>query len=546
MSIIQNPILPGFFPDPSICRVGENYYIANSSFEWFPGVPIHHSRDLVNWKFIGHALTRKTQLDLRGVPDSGGVWAPSLSFAGGQFWLIYTNVRNSGAGKPFKDLDIFLATAPDILGPWSEPMELNSVGFDPSLFHDDDGHKWLVNMLWDFRKGRWRFAGIVIQEYDPKQCKLIGPQKTILESPGVLLEGPNIYKRNGWYYLMLAEGGTGWNHGILMARAKNIFGPYEMDAQPLLSSRDDPQWPLQKAGHGELVQTQNGEWYLAHLASRPIKTENPIDPGSPDKTPAAQARAGFRCVLGRETCLQRVEWRDGWLRLAGGGTRPQLELSAPGNSAARSLSQPVSREDFDSETLDVNWCSLRVPAGESWLNLRERPGWLRLRGRDSLHSLFDQSLIARRVQHFQFAAETRLEFSPESFMQSAGLVCYYDTRTYFYIRVTYDETRGKILGIVLSDDGRYDELAETGIDVNSWKQFFLRAEIDFQKLQFSASPDGKNWQKIGPVLDAARLSDDYGAGLHFTGAMAGLCAQDVAGAGIIADFDYFDYRPIGA
>jgi xylan 1,4-beta-xylosidase len=546
MSTIHNPILRGFFPDPSICRVGEDYYIANSSFEWFPGVPIHRSRDLVNWKFIGHALTRKSQLDLRGVPDSGGVWAPSLSFADGQFWLIYTNVRNSGAGKPFKDLEIFLTTALEISGPWSEPIELNSVGFDPSLFHDDDGRKWLVNMLWDFRKGRWRFAGIVIQEYDPKSGKLVGPQKTILEKPGVLLEGPNIYKRNGWYYLMLAEGGTGWNHGISMARAKNIFGPYEIDPQPLLTTRDDPEWPLQKAGHGELVQTQNDEWYLVHLASRPIKTESPIDPFSPDKTPAARARAGFRCMLGRETCLQRVEWRDGWLRLVGGGTRPLLEASGPKELPGESHSQPVSRDDFDSETPDVNWCSLRVPVNESWFNLRERPGWLRLRGRDSLHSLFDQSLIARRVQHFKFALETRLEFSPESFMQSAGLVCYYDTRTHFYLRATHDEARGKILGIVLTDDGRYDELAETEIVVNDWRQFFLRAEIDFQKLQFSASPDGENWQKIGRILEAAKLSDDYGAGLHFTGAMVGLCAQDLSGAGLIADFDYFDYHPAGA
>src|SRR5436305_1886920 len=172
---IHNPILPGFFPDPSICRVGEDYYIANSTFEWFPGVPIHHSRDLVNWRLIGHALTRPSQLDLRGITDSGGVWAPSLSHHGGQFWLIYTNLRTSGMGRPFKDVKIFLATASNILGPWSEPVELNSIGFDPSLFHDGNGRKWLVNMMWDFRKGRNHFAGIVVQEYDHATRKLIGP-----------------------------------------------------------------------------------------------------------------------------------------------------------------------------------------------------------------------------------------------------------------------------------------------------------------------------------------------------------------------------------
>jgi xylan 1,4-beta-xylosidase len=544
MHKIQNPILPGFFPDPSICRVGDDFYIANSSFEWFPGVPIHHSRDLMNWKFIGHALTRKPQLDLRGVPDSAGVWAPSLSFADGQFWLIYTNLRNTGMGRPFKDLEIFLTTAPEISGPWSEPIELNSVGFDPSLFHDDDGRKWLVNMIWDFRKGRARFAGIVIQEYDCKLRKLIGAQKKILEKNGALLEGPNIYKRDGWYYLMLAEGGTGWNHGISMARAKHIFGRYEMDTQPLLASRDDEKLPLQRAGHGELVETQSGEWLLAHLASRPLRTGAGKNPASPDKSTPAEIHAGDRCILGRETCLQKAEWTsDGWLRLANGGTKPQLELSAPKNLPGKKWRAIPERDHFDSPELGVNWSSLRVPVDASWLSLKERPGWLRLRGRDSLHSLFDQSLIARRAQHFQFTAETRLEFSPENFMQSAGLICYYDTRTHFYLRVTHDEARGKILGIVLTDDGDYDEFSESEIAINDWKQIFLRAEIDLQKLQFSASSDGKSWRTIGPVLDATKLSDDYGAGLHFTGAMVGICAQDLSGAKLHADFDYFDYQP---
>jgi xylan 1,4-beta-xylosidase len=248
--------------------------------------------------------------------------------------------------------------------------------------------------------------------------------------------------------------------------------------------------------------------------------------------------------LGRETCLQKVEWTsDGWLRLANGGTKPQLELSAPKNLPEKKWRAIPERDHFDSPELGVNWSSLRVPVDESWLSLKERPGWFQLRGRDSLFSLFDQSLIARRIQHFQFVAETCLEFFPENFMQSAGLTCYYDTRTHFYLRVTRDEARGKILGIVLTDDGNYDELAESEIVVNDWKRFFLRAEIDFQKLQFSASSDGNNWQNIGPILDFSKLSDDYGAGLHFTGAMAGLCAQDLSGERLHADFDYFDYQP---
>jgi xylan 1,4-beta-xylosidase len=512
-------------------------------------------------------LTRRSQLDLRGVPDSGGVWAPSLSYVDGRFWLIYTNIRTCGMGRPFKDIGIYLATAKNILGPWSEPVALNSIGFDPSLFHDDDGRKWLVNMIWDFRKGRSRFAGIMIQEYDHQQRKLVGLMTKILEKKE-LTEGPNLYKRDGYYYLMLAEGGTGWNHGISMARSRKITGPYELDPQEsVITSRDDATLTLQKAGHGEIVQTQSGEWYLAHLASRPLATDAPLNTGSSDKSASADAHAGHRCVLGRETCIQKVEWRDGWLRLASGGTKPEVSVVLPKPRQVLECASPlallddsqrvesgrglpqsktlerVARDEFDSPTLDVRWSSLRVPADESWLSLTERSGWLRLRGRDSQQSLFDQSLVARRVQHFQFAAETCLEFFPTHFMQSAGLICYYDTRTHFYLRVTHDESRGRILGITLTDDGNYDELAAGEIVVNDWKQICLRAEVGFHKLQFSASPDGKSWRNIGPFLDASKLSDDYGAGLHFTGAMVGLCAQDVSGGKLPADFDYFDYQP---
>jgi len=553
---IHNPILPGFHPDPSIVRVGDDYYIANSTFEWFPGVPIHHSRDLANWQLIGHALTRQSQLDLRGIADSAGVWAPSLSYADGQFWLIYTNIRFTGMGKPFKDIGIFLTTATDIRGPWSEPVVLNSIGFDPSLFHDDDGRKWLVNMRWDFRKGRHRFAGIVIQEYDPKSQKLVGPMTQILEKTGILTEGPNLYKRDSWYYLMLAEGGTGWNHGISMARSRNLLGPYELDPQPsVLTSRDDATLPLQKAGHGELVETPAGEWYLVHLASRPLKTSAGRNSASPDKSASADAHAGHRCVLGRETCLQRVEWRDGWLRLATGGTKPQDNVvvgrvtpCAPSiessKSGAHGVTRPTCRDDFDSATLDLRWSSLRQPVAESWLSLTERPGWLRLRGRDSLFSLFTQSLIARRVQHFKFTAETCLEFSPTHYTQMAGLICYYDTRQHFYLRVTHDEQLGKVVGIVQTDDGVYDELADGQIAINDWKQVFLRAAVDGERLQFSVSPDGKAWQDIGPVLDFSKLSDDYGSTLRFTGSFVGVCAQDVGGTNAIADFDYFSYQPV--
>ena len=529
MKTIYNPVLRGFNPDPSFVRVGDDYYLATSTFEWFPGVQIHHSRDLVNWRLIGHALGDKRLLDLRGISDSGGVWAPSLSWHAGEFFLVYTNVRTCGMGRPFKDTPFYLTTAKTILGPWSDPAHLGSGGFDPSLFHDDDGRKWLVNMAWDFRKSQSRFAGITVQPYDHSSRRMIGPVRNVLKK-SELIEGPNLYKRNGTYYLMLAEGGTGWNHGIAMARAQSVAGPYELDPQAsVLTSRDDQKLELQKAGHGELVETPNGDWFLAHLCSRPLGV-------GPDR----------RCILGREAAIQKVVWsEDGWLRLASGGTDPQVDVPAPEALSASPWPPLPERDDFDALPLDLNWSSLRVPVEESWLSLRERPGWLRLRGRDSLFSVFDQSLVARRLQAFRVVAETCLEFDPVTFNQMAGLICYYDTRTHYYLRVTHHETRGKVLGIILTDDGAYDELTESQIAVNDWTRCHLRVEIDREKLQFSASPDGVKWQLLGPVLDATKLSDDYGKGiLHFTGAFIGLCAQDMSGTKAVADFDYFEMRTL--
>src|SRR6476620_4261138 len=206
-STIRNPILRGFNPDPSIVRVGDDYYIANSTFEWFPGVQIHHSKDLVNWQLLTHPLTRTSQLDMLGNPSSGGIWAPDLSYADGLFWLIYTDVKSwHGA---FKDTHNYLVTAPAITGPWSDPVYLNSSGFDPSLFHDDDGRKWLVNMQWDYRKGTNSFSGILLQQYSVAERKLVGPAKNIFKgTPLRLTEAPHLYRRGGYYYLLTAEGGT--------------------------------------------------------------------------------------------------------------------------------------------------------------------------------------------------------------------------------------------------------------------------------------------------------------------------------------------------
>ncbi|WP_449288690.1 glycoside hydrolase family 43 protein [Marinicrinis sediminis] len=283
---IHNPVLKGFHPDPSILRVGDDFYMATSTFEWFPGVQLYHSRDLVHWRLLPHPLTRKSQLDMRGNPNSGGVWAPCLSHDGERFYLCYTDVK-SLAGA-FKDTPNYVVTSASIMGPWSEPMYLNSSGFDPSLFHDDDGRKWLVNMVWDHRKGKNPFHGIVLQEWSAAEGKLVGPVYPIYKgSPLGGTEGPHLYKRNDFYYLMTAEGGTGYDHAVTVARSRHLFGPYDTDPDnPVLTAAGSPELSLQRAGHASLVETAGGEWYLAHLCGRPL-------PGT------------RRCNLGRETAIQR-------------------------------------------------------------------------------------------------------------------------------------------------------------------------------------------------------------------------------------------------
>ncbi|MET9776610.1 glycoside hydrolase family 43 protein [Streptomyces sp. NPDC006367] len=539
VGLIHNPVLPGFHPDPSIVRVDDTYYLVTSTFEWLPGVPVHRSADLAHWELAGHLLDRPDLVDLRGVADSAGVWAPSLSYHDGLFWLAYSVVRT--VGHPFKDVDNFLITAPSIEGPWSAPVFLNSSGFDPSLFHDEDGRTWLLNIEWDPRDGRPSFAGILLQEYDRVRRRLVGRPRTVLTHED-LVEGPHVYRRDGWYYLMLAHGGTGWNHGILMARSRSLTGPYELDPDgDLMTTRHTRTAPLLKAGHGELVETPDGEWYVAHLASRPVATEG-----------------GPRSILGRETCIEKITWpRDGWPRLEHGGTEPRLTVAGPSRPTATGPSRPAAvgpspsaasgrarrtvpeRDDFDAPVLHSSWCTLRVPADPSWLSLTDRPGHLRLSGRQSLHSRFEQSLVARRLRSLRCEARTVMDFHPDHFTQSAGLVCWYDTSTYFYLRVTHDETRGRVLGLVENDAGAYRERPETVIDVGTWPSLHLRARLDGAALTLSASPDGADWLGVGPVLDASRLSDDYGDVLRFTGAFVGLCAQDLGGTRTPAYFGHF-------
>ncbi|NKN37813.1 glycoside hydrolase family 43 protein [Agrobacterium sp. a22-2] len=536
--MIQNPILPGFNPDPSICRVGEDYYIATSTFEWYPGVQIHHSRDLANWMLKRRPLERKSQLDMRGNPDSCGIWAPCLSYADGLFWLVYTDVKRLDGN--FKDAHNYIVTCPTVDGIWSDPVYVNSSGFDPSLFHDEDGRKWFLNMQWNHRTESYggspkhpAFDGILCQEWDPQEKTLVGPIKNIFAgSPLGLVEGPHLFKRNGWYYLTTAEGGTGYDHAVTMARSRRIEGPYEMHPDiHLITSKDHPEAPLQRAGHGQYVETPDGQAYHTHLCGRPLAPKR-------------------RCTLGRETALQKCVWKDDdWLYLQHGGPVPALKVEAPGGASSAVKTAPV-RTDFDSADLPMDFQWLRSPEPDRLFSLKARAGHLRLFGRESIGSWFEQSLVARRQEHHRFRALTVVDFVPDTYQQAAGLTHYYNRHKFHALAVTLHEKLGRVVTIFSCPGdfphSRMQFPADNGVPVPEGP-VELSMEISDNDLRFAWRPAGFNdWQPIGPVLDAGVISDEGGRGEHgsFTGAFAGLFAFDTSGRGKPADFDHFTYEPL--
>ncbi|WP_052357639.1 family 43 glycosylhydrolase [Leifsonia aquatica] len=520
---VRNPILRGMNPDPSICRVGEDYFVATSTFEWFPGVRLHHSTDLASWTVAGHALDESNGFDLTGYPDSGGVWAPSLTWADDKFWLVYSVVRTMDGDD--LDLDNYLVHSTSIEGPWSPPIRLGSRGFDFSMFHDNDRH-WLVGVQWDHRPDADSFSGIVLEEYFPG-TETVGSATPIYQQDE-LAEGPNLYYLNGWYYLLLAEGGTGWNHGITVARSRCITGPYQRDHAPaVLTARDTLASRMSKAGHGELVQTVAGEWALVHLASRPV------------------LHAGERfSMLGRETALQRVQFdAEGWIRLGEGGHHPLDTVTFRSERAVGAggpTARAVHRDDFDTERLDTRrWSTLRRELGTA-LDLNTRPGWLRLHGGQSGSSVFDQSMIVERIEESSAQVETLVDADPFSSRQAAGLAVWYNRSAWIWLALTWDETSGRHLRVMQRDRS------------TTWSRPFrartvlpvrMRAQLTGGDLQFAvASEFGDEWDTLPGVFPAWKLSDDFGGDLRFTGLLAGVRSEDLDATGWYADFDYVETR----
>ncbi|MEV4417986.1 family 43 glycosylhydrolase, partial [Catellatospora sp. NPDC049609] len=457
-----------------------------------------------------------------------GVWAPDLTWHDGLFHLVYSDVASFASG--YWDPQNFLTTAPDITGPWSDPVRLHSHGFDAALFHDDDGTTWLLNMSADWRPGRNRFGGIEIQQYDRAQRRLVGEPRIIFTGTAAgLTEGPHLYRHDGWYWLVTAEGGTSWEHQVTVARSRELFGPYEVDpAGPLLTSVGRPDLTLQKAGHGSLVRTQDGQWYLAHLAARPY-------------TPLGN------CVLGRETAIQQVEWPPGgWPSIAGG--IPADEFPAPELPAHPWPAEPAT-DHFDSPELGPAWSTLRRPATPDWVDLRSRPSHLRVHGGQSPVGKQTPSLVARRVGATRCTLATVVEFDPANHRQLAGITAYYNTANWYYAYLTRADDGRRTLEVLSSDSGKRVAHPELTVDATGVDRVGLRVECDGPALRF-AYDLGDGWLELPAVFDATILSDEHAARVvdgepaawGFTGAFLGLWVQDLGADGAYADFDLAVYR----
>ncbi|MEY8445590.1 glycoside hydrolase family 43 protein [Enterococcus ratti] len=512
---VENPILRGFNPDPNILRVNETYYIVVSSFEWLPGARVYESIDLVNWRHVTDLLHH--QVDLTGNPINGSIWAPQLSHADDLFYFVYTDVKS--VTRPFKDVHNYLMTAKDISGPWSAPIYLNSSGFDPSLFHDErTGKKWLVNEQWDYRLNTPnKSTGIVLQEYDLKKEMLTGPIYPIFSGTTLAkTEAPHIYFENGYYYLLTAEGGTGKGHSVIVCRSKKITGPYELDPHsPILTASDKPNSPLQCTGHGSLVQTKNGTWYMTYLCTRPLEGA---------------------AILGRETAIQEVYWtKDHWLRLKGEKSTPQKEITIQTANETKQQMNHYFLDTFE-HGISPKWNARRILPSETWCETHSRLKHLRIYSGESLQSTFDHHLLAIRQTDFSFEATTALEYKPTNFNQMAGLVLYLNEENYYYCYVTWDEKIGKCLRMIQSIKGE--------VYLDPWiaplfnRKTYLKIDVNNKNAQFYLKEiENAQWKIVGTIKDMTTLSGG------FTGNFVGISVHDLnKKRGSYADFSFFEYK----
>lgn len=505
-----NPVLAGFYPDPSMTRAGDSYYLTVSSFSYFPGAPIFKSDDLVNWQQIGHALDRPEQFNPTGIRMTRGMFAPTLRYHDGVFYLITTAVDAGGN---------FIVTATDPAGPWSDPIWLPEVGgIDPDIFFDDDGKVYITHN--DAPRGEPIYDGhraIWMWEYDPEQKAVVQGSKQLLVNGGtdiaqepVWIEAPHIFKKDGWYYLSCAEGGTGYNHSQVIFRSRSLSEPFVSYAgNPILTQRDldiDRANPITTAGHADMVQTQNGEWWAVFLATRAY-----------DKT---------AYNTGRETFLLPVSWRDGWPHILPAGEVISYTNTKPDLPAATETIAPTSgnftwRDSFDGEGLDMHWVMHRTPEGD-WHHQNSEAGTLSLTAKaDQLGELKQPAALFRRQQHTHYQASTELAL-PSQAGYSAGLSVFQNEKSHYYLGVTksddsyrlfLERAQGDSLTIIREHTLEHidQDTLELGVEQNA-------GEISFY---VETAPDIRI--TLADKIDGKMLSTEVAGG--FLGAMIGMHAR---------------------
>jgi xylan 1,4-beta-xylosidase len=500
-----NPILPGFHPDPSICRVNQDYYLVTSSFEYFPGVPLFHSRDLFHWEQVGHVLNRPEQLPLEKSRASGGIFAPAIRFHDGHYYMVTTNMT------VFKN---FFVTADRPEGPWSDPIWLDMPGIDPDLFFDDDGTVYLT--------GTGPGNGIHQATIDIHTGERLSDIHRIWSGTGGKFpEGPHIYKINGMYYLLIAEGGTEYGHMITVARSASPSGPFEScPHNPILSHRSTDA-PIQGTGHSDLFQAADGSWWIVFLGFRPV--------GYPP------------CYhLGRETFLMPAWWDDqGWphVGLPGSPARAELEVEIPGIPGTSPQEPKPIRDDFTTKTLGLDWNFLRNPHPGDW-SLEERPGWLHLNGTPvTLDDADSPAFLGRRQEHFCCRASTWVEVEPEHVGDEAGLTVLMNNRHHYEIAIARHPEEGREI-IVRRRIGNLVAVTAQEFIPAGPVRLEIRADRSHYHFGYALGDGEITWLGDG---ETRYLSTEVAGG--FTGVYIGLyCTSPYNDA--CADFDWFDYEPL--
>lgn len=417
MTTVANPILPGCYPDPSICRVGDTYYLVTSTFEYLPGLPVFRSRDLATWEQIGHVVDRPGQLDYAGIASSGGLYAPTLRHHDGLYWLVCTLVDQDDADRGGN----FLMTAQDPAGPWSDPVWLDVDGIDPSIFFDDDGRAWLHGTRLAREPEWFHQTEVWLRELDVERRTLVGPEHVLWTGAlkgAVWAEGPHLYQVDGTYYLLAAEGGTEIHHAVCVARADSVTGPYEGNkANPVLSHRDlGRAADVVGVGHADLVQTPDGDWWAVLLGMRPY--------------------GGYHYNLGRETFLVPVAWEDGWPLFAPGLGRVPATVEVPAD--ARGVRGPVPGPRGVVPPEDLRWTAVRAlpeevatPNGEGW-DLPLRPA--------TLADLEVPAFLGLRQQHRDVDVRAVLDAAPGA-GEEAGIAVRQSEQHHVLLHVTGGDRR---------------------------------------------------------------------------------------------------------